>query len=253
MGGLYQLADSNPDKISVLEAKPIYLTTSAANFYIQNTTLKLTLLKEYPDAIINIFNLAGAVTAQEGATYQQLIQFARVNGATDEESVKFALANVGISKQNMLDRIDWFQSDIIAQREAQLKAAEAAIKTQVTTQTFQELDLQKQVFDIKQPTTIQQTQTPISQTKGDISSGFLDFFNTITNPVKQTPTTIEIPKQDIIKAPTSFQSIDMSTAQTIKKENFFVKNQDVLIVGLVVTSTFVVLGLVAKYSYKKKN
>lgn len=173
-----------------------YLSTEAYNWYKNNTSLQIKILKSgIPDYIIDIFHATNAITVKEGSTYQELLQYFKSLGFTDEQAVLKAQSSIGISREIMIDSLDKLQQEVIEAKAASILEAQKAIQTQVYGDRPTELDLSfvAKVNDLTQYT-VKTDNLPL--TTGDQS---VKQYNLTTTNTNYTPKTVETPKENIEK------------------------------------------------------
>jgi len=158
----------------------LYINQAALEWY-QRNNIDFKLLKsEIDDSVIEIFNNHRGTVAQEGSTYQELLNYYLYKGLLREGAVAKAQEQIGLPKETLIDRDEIFQTEIISDKIAKIEAAEKSIAEQTDTQktTFEEIDLSQ--FGDSAPKINTETLTTeilrnLPRTDGDISSDALDF------------------------------------------------------------------------------
>ena len=236
------------DDVTVL----MYLTSISLKWYKNNTDNQIEIIKSIPDNVIEVFQISNAISIREGSTWTQLVNYGRLLGMTDEQSVFFANQNVGISRETMIDQLDTLQADIIAQKKQQIQDAEDAIKEQVTNEEFKELELEP-IFNQPDPTIVNTDLEKLPDTKGDIAEQVFDFQISedlplvIENPITQKPKTIEMPKEEIVKK----ESTEKEKLFTPEEKSFFEKNVNLILTGVILTGVSLT-GYAVISHYRKK-
>lgn len=201
MGGKYLIWWSGKDDIyNTLDdtKRTLYLTSPAVQIYESQgeQEIRLQLIEDIDDNVIEVFHLQYATTAQIGASYQENLEYFLLLGYSREQAVAKAQASVGITKAEMIAKLDEFQKDIIDAKALSITEAEKAIKEQTSNPDFTELNLDDIVNDI-------------------------DF--TRNDDIKKTYTTTQ-PNADIITAQTvdiqqdfkpTLSSVDYSTVEQV--------------------------------------
>jgi len=146
MGGKYRVWWSGQDDIYNTaddSQRILYLESGAVLTYesLGDKEIRLEQVQEIDDNIIRVFHLQYATTAEIGATYQEQLEYYLLMGFDRATAVRKAQGSIGITKAEMILKLDEFQTEIIKSKQESIDRAELAIKTQTTTQDFTEINL----------------------------------------------------------------------------------------------------------------